>query len=718
VRGTNSGDIFDATGFGGTSVNAGSDGTFNEFEGMGGSDTIIGNGNTRLSFRSSTTGVVVDMVAGIATGDASVGTDTFTGVNNVRGSQGDDLFIAAHLGQRFDGQGGSDTVSYQAMGGGVFVNLGNGFVGTSSMAGATVLTSIENVTGGNGSDLLIGNNGANVLKGGGGHDRFIGNGGNDTIEGGGGVDTAVFSGFRGEYQIDFDPVLPAKAVVTDGVAARDGMDSVESVELLEFSDVILKNQRVLDITFVNLTGGKSLFGGNNPSGDDLTIGFSASNRLLDMQGGGTDIVRLGQTGFYNLNLRNVEELHGTVGNDTVQLFGNTQNGLLVDLGGGNDTLTLAPGGNTVTVRNVERVNGSGPDTVNLSSSGGPTSVTVANVATVNGTAQDDQVTVEALFGQTFVNASLNLGGGNDTVRLNVWGEGSAANLTLTGVEVLESIGGISAVTLQNQQNGLDIDLGAIGFQTLTLADGGNTVIVRNVEMLNAFGFANDVVTFHATPGVVNQTISLGFGADLLTFAGAADNLSLTLSGGDGLTVADGTTSGNLKLNLLNLQGGATFDFGGGTQDSLTLNGSGPGVNVVSVRNIESVESIGFGSDQIHILGNSEAPTTVTAGGGADMIWASADEDRFRFTATGESPYDVPFGGQRDVIYGFDATRDKFVFEGIAPTVTWQVINFDVATILRLDFNGDANPDSDIGWDMAIQLQGLTGTLGEGNFILA
>ena len=95
VRGTNFADTYDATGFTGASTNAGSIGTFNEFNGGGGNDTIIGNGNTRISFDNATAGVTVDMQTGATpgtgpTGDASVGTDTFSGVNAVQGSMFDD----------------------------------------------------------------------------------------------------------------------------------------------------------------------------------------------------------------------------------------------------------------------------------------------------------------------------------------------------------------------------------------------------------------------------------------------------------------------------------------------------------------------------------------------------------------------------------------------------------------------------------------------------
>jgi len=104
VRGTAFADTFDATGFTAFSTNAGSNGVnergaaFNEFEGMGGDDTIIGNGDTRVSYLFALAGVTADIQAGTghgtAPGDvAGVGTDTFTGVNGLEGSNFDDLLF-------------------------------------------------------------------------------------------------------------------------------------------------------------------------------------------------------------------------------------------------------------------------------------------------------------------------------------------------------------------------------------------------------------------------------------------------------------------------------------------------------------------------------------------------------------------------------------------------------------------------------------------------
>src|SRR6185369_8880069 len=102
LKGTNFGDTFNAGTYSHTSTNGGGvgyvvpggfglQGSFNEFEGNGGTDIITGNGNTRISYQSATAGVTVNLQAGTASGDLSVGSDTILGgVNAVRGSSFND----------------------------------------------------------------------------------------------------------------------------------------------------------------------------------------------------------------------------------------------------------------------------------------------------------------------------------------------------------------------------------------------------------------------------------------------------------------------------------------------------------------------------------------------------------------------------------------------------------------------------------------------------
>ena len=78
---------------------------------------------------------------------------------------------------------------------------------------------------GNGYDnALTGNAGDNALRGG---------AGDDVLDGGDGEDTAVFTGAASDYDVERDGTT---VTVTDGVADRDGVDSLTNIEHLQFSD--------------------------------------------------------------------------------------------------------------------------------------------------------------------------------------------------------------------------------------------------------------------------------------------------------------------------------------------------------------------------------------------------------------------------------------------------------------------------------------------------
>ena len=117
IRGSNFADQISAAGFGTTGPNAPSPDKIsfanNFIEGMAGDDTITGNGRTSISYESATAGVTVDLAAGTASGDASVGTDHFTGVISVKGSAFDDHLYGSNTtvtGELFLPQGGNDYI--------------------------------------------------------------------------------------------------------------------------------------------------------------------------------------------------------------------------------------------------------------------------------------------------------------------------------------------------------------------------------------------------------------------------------------------------------------------------------------------------------------------------------------------------------------------------------------------------------------------------------
>lgn len=190
VRGSNANDTYVATGFSGSSANAGSLGTLNEFEGMGGNDQITGNGDTRLTFGSSSAGVtVIFTAAGAGTASGSnIGTDTFNGVNRVRGSNSNDSITGDGLVNFLEGQGGSDTIN-----------------------------------GGLGDDFITGGGGGDTLTGGGDLDTFVfGAGfGTDTI-----TDFIGGAGASDRLQFSSDMFADSAAARAAATQHANGLDVI------------------------------------------------------------------------------------------------------------------------------------------------------------------------------------------------------------------------------------------------------------------------------------------------------------------------------------------------------------------------------------------------------------------------------------------------------------------------------------------------------------
>jgi Ca2+-binding RTX toxin-like protein len=84
------------------------------------------------------------------------------------------------------GQGGSNTLDYSAFTQTVIVNLK-----MSSASGLTRFDGIQNVTGGAGDDILVGDDNNNVLNGGGGHNLLIGGRGADVLQSAGTGDILI-----------------------------------------------------------------------------------------------------------------------------------------------------------------------------------------------------------------------------------------------------------------------------------------------------------------------------------------------------------------------------------------------------------------------------------------------------------------------------------------------------------------------------------------------
>lgn len=94
---------------------------------------------------------------------------------------------------------------------------------------------IEDATGSNQADILIGNALDNRLQGGEGCDTLRGNGGRDVLDGGAGIDTAAYGGTRAGHVLQ---VSPSGVMVRD-IKGQDGTDTLLDVERIHFADMTL-----------------------------------------------------------------------------------------------------------------------------------------------------------------------------------------------------------------------------------------------------------------------------------------------------------------------------------------------------------------------------------------------------------------------------------------------------------------------------------------------
>ena len=254
---------------------------------------------------------------------------------SVTGTIRNDIYAPSeHAGDTLDGSNGIDTLTFQAAGSGVAVDLAAG-VGTAGIAAGDTYTNFERVIGSNFADTLTGGNGASTLQGGAGDDVYFVKAGTTLVEtAGGGTDT-VYSD------------------ATYTLAAH------------------LENLFATGTNAINLTGNES---------DNLIVGNEANNQLIG--GGGNDTLR-GAGGDDNLDGGNgndvldggagADALAGGAGNDN--LSGGDGNDRLdggdgddvINGGAGADVMVGGAGNDVYYIDDVndQIVDGAGVDTVYL-----------------------------------------------------------------------------------------------------------------------------------------------------------------------------------------------------------------------------------------------------------------------------------------------------------------------------------------------------------------
>lgn len=348
----NHADLVDASGFtagrldlslgGGNDIYVAANGTGHSVNGGSGSGDLI-------DLSGLTSGVNFQMGSS-ANNLSGVGfSQSISGFENVRGSSFADALYGSSAANTFfaslgndviNGGAGIDTYDASGINGPMTIDLGG-----LAFAGDFVdtLSFVENAIGTDYDDYLYGNASNNVLNGGDGDDQLAGGFGNDNLVGGEGIDTAVFSGNRSQYAIDF-----AAGTIT-GV---DGTDSFSGIEYFQFDDMIMRvankgdfnGNLKADILTVDNTltpdkGYAMAYRDGGSPGSAVAIGHTFGNTLLgtgDFDGDGrTDIVQVTDSGWhsYRSGGGGVDEAGHGVGNVNIGFIGNAGNrGSLVAVG--------------------------------------------------------------------------------------------------------------------------------------------------------------------------------------------------------------------------------------------------------------------------------------------------------------------------------------------------------------------------------------------------
>ncbi len=241
------------------------DGGANEIEGRDGADVLSGGGGKDE----------------ISDGD---------GADTVSGDGGDDTFIAGDGADAYDGGDDEDAVDFKQAAAGVIASLATG--GSGGIATGDSYTAIENLRGSGFADTLSGDNAANLIDGREGNDILRGGGGKDEIHDGLGIDSVFgeagddlfiagggadsYDGGSGEDGVDFkDATAGVTASLatggSGGIAAGDSYTAVENLAGSAFGDTLSGDGGV---NRIEGRGGNDVIEGG-AGGDQISLGLGS-----------------------------------------------------------------------------------------------------------------------------------------------------------------------------------------------------------------------------------------------------------------------------------------------------------------------------------------------------------------------------------------------------------------------------------------------------------
>jgi len=327
----------------------------NRLEGGDGNDVLIGgpafDALDTASYVNATGSVIVDLVAGTATGQ---GNDTLFSIESAAGS------------------GFADTISGS--------------------------TAANTLAGGGGNDTIDGRAGDDQLDGSDGNDVLYGGLGNDTVAGGVGADTFYFTSAGHDTFTDFNP--------GEGDVLFYGFAGAQSVTVTALGNVLQFN---VDGVVSTITAPSYAWSGSEPVPVTVTDGSEGDNTLFGGNGADTFYGGLGNDVLTGNDGNDM--LYGGIGDDILSSDGgaNYMGSNRLDGGDGNDVLIGGPAYDALDT--AYYVNATGSVVVDLAAgtATGQGTDTLFNIESAVGSGFADTIS-----GSSAAN-TLAGGGGNDTL---------------------------------------------------------------------------------------------------------------------------------------------------------------------------------------------------------------------------------------------------------------------------------------------------------------
>ncbi len=600
------------------------------------------------------------------------GNDIIVGLGNdiVNGGDGNDILIVDLNIQSLSGGNGIDTINFSAVMESMTLSLGNnGALSVNSLS--TSVIGIENIIGGAIGDVIIGNDGDNIIDGGNGSDRIIAGAGNDTIFAD--ENDAVLDGGAGNDWLNYSLYKP----LANGVGINISMTNSQAS--LEFESITQN--------FISITNFENIIGTH---GNDIIVGDYLDNKLKGglgsdniIGGGGNDWLYIdsfdslidGGIGdnyidfsefsvatSIKISLNNQAQIAIFVNSSqtsaTVQNFINIVGSKLDDNivandanniiygNDGADSITAGGGNDTIFADNQDRLidGGSDTDTINFSlfssaisvdlsltssqAIGGMQAITIQNIENIVGTNYDDMLKSSSLVNK------IEAGNGNDRVFLNI---------NSVGYDILNGGNGTDWLDLSalSSTQGFSLTLNQSG--AFVVAATNSTIIFGAIaEFENIWGGSGSDVIIgddnnnEIYDGKGNDRVFGRGGDDILYFATPdSDVASQTFDGGDGNDEINLKYLENNRVLLQLAETNGTFGkFRSDSTNSLTINpifnADWANVAIAAIENAAGTNGFDyiFGNSLDNIIHGLAGNDILRGGGGFDKIYGDAGDDSF------------------------------------------------------------------------------------------